>query len=75
MKNSLEDHLGTPLQNEINELIGNFNTMISSFDHHLKELKLKMNQFEENLFNNEKYTQALKNILKDKDMIIPQPQN
>lgn len=75
MKNSLEDYLGAPLQNEINELIGNFNTMISSLDHHLKESKLKMNQFEENLFNNEKYTQALKNILKDKDMVIPQPPN
>ena len=75
MKNSLEDYLGTPLQNEINELIGNFNTMIASLDHLLKESKLKMNQFEENLFNNEKYTQALKNILKDKDMVIPQPPN
>jgi len=75
MKNTLEEYLGSPLQNEINELLGNFDTMISSFDDHLKDLKLKMNQLEENLFNNEKYTQPLKTILKDKDLIIPQYPN
>ncbi len=71
MTNTLELNLGTPLKNEINELLGNFNNMITSFDHHIKELKVKLNQFEENLFNNEKYTQALKTILKEKDLIIP----
>ena len=55
----MEQSLGTQMESEINKVIGNFDSMISSFDNNFTELKAKLESLEYKFDKNEKYIKTL----------------
>ena len=47
------------MENEINKVIENFDSMISSFDYHFTELKEKLQSLEDKFVSNENYLKTL----------------
>jgi peptidoglycan hydrolase CwlO-like protein len=47
------------MESEINKVIGNFDSMISSFDNNFTELKAKLQSLEDKFDKNEKYLKTL----------------
>ena len=58
------------MESEINKVMENFNSMISSFDSHFTELKEKLQSLEEKFDRGEKYLKTLNTQLQEKEIII-----
>jgi hypothetical protein len=49
LKSSLETSIGNHMKTEIDKLLDNFETMLSSFDEHFKDLKSQLSNLETNM--------------------------
>ena len=58
------------MENEINTVMENFDSMISSFDNHFTELKEKLQSLEDKFVSNENYLKTLNTQLQEKEKII-----
>ena len=47
------------MESEINKVIGNFDSMISSFENHFTELNAKLQSLEDKFVSNENYLKTL----------------
>ncbi len=58
------------MESEINKVMENFDSMISSFDNHFTELKEKLQSLEDKFVSNENYLKTLNTQLQEKERII-----
>ena len=58
------------MESEINKVVDNFDSMISSFDNHFTELKEKLQSLEDKFISNENYLKTLNTQLQEKERII-----
>ena len=66
----MSNSVAATMENEINKVMENFDSMISSFDTHFTELKEKLQSLEDKFVSNENYLKTLNTQLQEKERII-----